>query len=68
MRKPKLPQGWPHQFSNDGSSKPGEAWGTTWQPKICIHCDLKYTLGRDPIPGGFCPARGDKSELERLYG
>lgn len=65
---------WPHKFVKDGKEElitpPGGDISTTIKvvPMICVCCHTKYTLNRDPIPPGSCPARTDKKELERLHG
>lgn len=69
---------WPHKFVKDGKEElvyPKGPDGKTSVdnfikivPMICVCCHVKYTLGRDPIPPGPCPARNDKDELKRLHG
>lgn len=65
---------WPHKFVKDGKEElytpPGGDISDTIKvvPMICVCCNIKYTLSRDPIPAGPCPARNDKAELKRLHG
>lgn len=64
---------WPHKFVKDGKEElytpQGGDISTTIKivPYICVHCHVKYTLGKDAIPPGPCPARTDKQELKRLH-
>lgn len=68
---------WPHKFVKDGKEELFHPRGADGQehvedyikvvPYICIHCHVKYTLGKDAIPPGPCPARTDKQELKRLH-
>lgn len=69
---------WPHKFVKDGKEELYHPKGPDGRehiedfikivPYICVHCHVRYTLGRDPIPPAPCPARNDKSELKRLHG
>lgn len=59
------PNTWPHQFTKDGPSiqQAEERW---WQPMICVHCNKRYTSGRDAQPIENCPARNDRRDMARI--
>jgi hypothetical protein len=65
---------WPHKFVKDGKEElytpPGGQYGDVIKivPMICVCCHTRYTLNKDPQPAGPCPARNDKTELQRLHG
>ncbi len=56
---------WPHRFTKTSAEYEGEN-GRKWQDMMCVHCDTRYTQGRDPRPVGVCRARNDKETLKRL--
>lgn len=74
---------WPHKFAPHGkevqigeeplaSSDDGthtKAMRPIYaQPMHCVHCQVEFIRGKDPMPSGSCPARSTKKELNRLTG
>lgn len=68
---------WPHKFVKNGPEELIHPKGSDGKehienfikvvPMICVTCNIEYTLGKDSIPPGPCPARSDKDELRRLH-
>lgn len=66
---------WPHVFTKSGPEvQIGEEdfldnmkRPIMAQPMECVHCHLKYTRNKDPMPdAGPCPVRNTKRETKRI--
>lgn len=69
---------WPHKFTKLGAEEQiGERklmeseMSKTMTPimaqrMVCVCCHIEFMKGKDPQPGGQCPARTTKDEEKRI--
>lgn len=56
---------WPHQFIPAGKREqvgPNEYV----ELMVCVHCNTRWTRGKDNHPSEPCPARTDMREMKRI--
>ncbi len=56
---------WPHRFTKTSGEYEGDN-GRKWQDMICVHCELRYTQGKQERPIGVCRGRSDSETYKRL--